>query len=143
MLASSGIAGISPFLQSDYAEIASAVQRGLVINEEVFSGISSDGKAFIQQLLQRTMKNRLSAEQCSSHPWIRHGLASKLAASTPNHLQRVAKRLNDYIADRTADTQYEHRTLRSMSALTQSNVSLTSISSHEDPNYAMIGMYHS
>uniref|UniRef100_A0A646QDX3 Myosin light chain kinase, smooth muscle n=1 Tax=Hemiscolopendra marginata TaxID=943146 RepID=A0A646QDX3_9MYRI len=66
------LSGLSPFMGDTEGETMANVTMGIYdYSDESFDEISDEAKDFIDKLLVKDMKKRLTSGQCLEHPWLR------------------------------------------------------------------------
>lgn len=66
------LSGLSPFMgDSDVETFANITGIAYDFDDEAFDPISDDAKDFIQKLLIKNQRKRLTAEACMRHPWLK------------------------------------------------------------------------
>lgn len=89
------LTGLSPFMGDTDAETLSNVTHGeFDFDEEEFDNVSNDGKDFIEKLLVKNKKRRLTSLQALEHPWLAND-----AARLKNHRINT-KNLKKFMARR-------------------------------------------
>lgn len=69
------LCGYPPFLGQTNADVYESIRRGFYrFPEQEWGSISYGAKDFINRLLQRDPRNRMTAEKALNHPWIRKQL---------------------------------------------------------------------
>ncbi|GAA6109517.1 serine/threonine kinase 17a like isoform X2 [Tachysurus ichikawai] len=77
------LTGVSPFLGEEKQETYLNISQGNVdYTDDVFHGISSLAVDFIQSLLQLDPRNRSTADECLSHPWLNTDSNSHIATTS-------------------------------------------------------------
>ncbi|GBM43954.1 Myosin light chain kinase, smooth muscle [Araneus ventricosus] len=88
------LSGLSPFMGDNDTETFANITRGeMDFDDEAFDEISDDAKDFISKLLVKSVRNRMSSEQCLKHPWLATaGLSQKRPLSTEKLKRFIIRR---------------------------------------------------
>lgn len=89
------LTGISPFMGDSDVETLSNVTRGdYDFEDDTFEQISDDAKDFIQRLMVKNKKKRMTVSQCLEHSWLARDEADRktMRISTKNLRRFMARR---------------------------------------------------
>jgi len=113
------VSGLSPFMgDTDLETMANVTIAEYDYQDEAFSNISDQAKDFVDQLLIKKKEDRLTADACLKHPWIKSipdGKERNLKKNKKN-LKKNKKNNNYYLFD-------------------SSNKTMSVASTHEDGNW--------
>jgi len=79
------LCGYPPFNGANNREVHQAVRRGRYnLRSEEWSLVSREARDFVQRLLQRDPRKRMTVDQALNHPWMRKNMGADVAMSEEN-----------------------------------------------------------
>merc|ERR1719464_1591943 len=99
------VSGLSPFMgDTDLETMANVTIAEYDYEDEAFSNISDQAKDFVDQLLIKKKEDRLTADACLKHSWIKSIPAAKNLKKNKKNLKNVSKNNNYYLFDASNKT---------------------------------------